>query len=267
MALPSFIVRDYAGGAAPLQLSANIGPTDLTFTLVGDFTDWPDGVPGPFSISIDDGLGSLEKMLCSAFNTSTGLLNVYTNGVDTGRGYDGTDAVAHIPQPTIQQVRPCWTAIEASEANTVAYLVKGSPHSIGNFLTFGSGGPAWAPLPAAPGFASDLYALFGEAGALVGSPPAASSGQFLTQTGVFTGTTDSFGDLIVTFPVAFPNGVIGVHADLSNITAGFFQIVTCPGNVVSTTSFVAEVWQGTPGVAPARFPNASVAIYWTAVGF
>lgn len=111
-------------------------------------------------------------------------------------------------------------------------------------------------------------AMFGAGGAVVGTSPLANSGGFLLQSAIYVGSTDSFGDMPVTFPAAFPNGVVGVIAELSDVAAGFFQKITVPANVVSKTGFTAEVWQGTPGSTLSRLASASsVAAFYLAIGF
>jgi microcystin-dependent protein len=124
--------------------------TDLTFTITGSFANYPTGSSGPFAMSVDDGLTQVEKVLCSALDIATGIATVWsdTSG-SNGRGYDGTPANAHTPlAPPAPQVRPCWTAAEAAEANmAVAYLLGslgGAQGTTGEILTWNSGGyPQW----------------------------------------------------------------------------------------------------------------------------
>ena len=147
MAYPKYVLRSYPGGAGALQLAGNITNTQLSIVVVGNYFGWPDGSGGPFSISIDSGLPSVEKLLCSSFNAGTGTLSVWTDGVLTGRGYDGSTPVAHVPQPSIPQVRPCWTADDAAEANAAVFGVLGGSPANGELLGFAAGVPAWEPVP------------------------------------------------------------------------------------------------------------------------
>jgi microcystin-dependent protein len=150
MALPEFVRRSYAGGCQACQLLAPMGDTDLSFTIQGNFANYPTGANGPFAMSIDDGLSTVEKVFCESLDVTTGIVTVVSDiSGDTGRGYDGTPANAHVPlTPPAPQVRPCWTAAEAAEANLlVAYILGtlgGGPASTGEVLTWNSGGfPDW----------------------------------------------------------------------------------------------------------------------------
>jgi microcystin-dependent protein len=150
MAFPTFVRRSYAGGASPATLQSNIVDNDLSIALTGNLVLWPTGGLGPFTIVVDNGLPSVEKILCSAFDPATQIVSVWTDGVSTGRGYDGTTAVGHTVNSSIPQVQICWTATEASEANLAVTYMLGdagsggsSPPSTGQVLTWNSGAPAW----------------------------------------------------------------------------------------------------------------------------
>lgn len=105
--------RQYAGGAKPAQLTANLGNStaDLTITC-DDLSNWPDGSVGPFYVVIDRGLAAEEKILCVSRTSNT--ITVYNTGLVNGRGADGTSVVAHSSGATIEHV---FTATDADEAN------------------------------------------------------------------------------------------------------------------------------------------------------
>lgn len=105
--------RQYAGGAKPAQLTANLGNStaDLTITC-DDLSNWPDGSIGPFYVVIDRGLAAEEKILCVSRTSNT--ITVYNTGLVNGRGADGTSVVAHSSGATIEHV---FTATDADEAN------------------------------------------------------------------------------------------------------------------------------------------------------
>lgn len=83
---------------------------DLSFTISAH-TGWPTGSVGPFYVVIDPGTGSEEKVLCQT--QATGTVTVASGG----RGADGTIAKSHELGATVY---PCWTAVEADEANAHA---------------------------------------------------------------------------------------------------------------------------------------------------
>lgn len=101
------IRREHKGAAAPAQLSSSINGSDLAITITSG-TGWPTGAVGPFFVVIDPGNANEEKVLCSA-RSGTNL-----TVAASGRGVDGTAGVAHATGAVIY---PCWTALEADEAN------------------------------------------------------------------------------------------------------------------------------------------------------
>lgn len=105
--------RQYAGGAKPAYLTANLGGTtgDLTITC-DDLSNWPTGSVGPFYVVVDRGLAAEEKILC--VSRTSNVLTVYNSGGVNGRGADGTTIIAHSSNAEIEHV---FTATDADEAN------------------------------------------------------------------------------------------------------------------------------------------------------
>jgi hypothetical protein len=68
---------------------------------------------GNFYVCIDRGLASEEKILCSS--RSGNNLTVFSNGLTTGRGADGTSITAHSNNAAVEHV---FTATDADEANS-----------------------------------------------------------------------------------------------------------------------------------------------------
>lgn len=148
MALPSDVIRSYGGGADAAQLIQDMGVSDTSFgitTTVGwveNGTSNPLGTSGPFVAIIDRGTDTVEKILCSAVNLTTGLVTVWTSG-GSGRGYDGTTAQAHVPNGSPSGVQTCWSSIEATEANKAVNALLGQSPSNNEVLTWQSGQPVW----------------------------------------------------------------------------------------------------------------------------
>ena len=138
MALPdSSVIRSYPGGAAPTYLSASLNyafASGQTLT-VANTTGWyevsasgynttnPLGTSGPFTLVIDYGLGSEEKVLCASGAIALGVnttIFVYNVSGTNGRGYDGTTAVGHsVGSSSDYNVFPVATAIEQAQFNYV----------------------------------------------------------------------------------------------------------------------------------------------------
>ena len=133
MPQPEYVLRSYGGGASAAQLTQEMGSTDTTFSITPT-TGWvedggtnPLGTTGPFTVVIDDNTPSRETILCRSVNLTSGLVTVF---VDTdgwsGRGYDNTAAVSHVPGGTSSGVTPAWSSLEAQEANQAVYDLLGA---------------------------------------------------------------------------------------------------------------------------------------------
>jgi hypothetical protein len=105
--------RSYSGGAKPAYLTVALGGTtgDLTIEC-DDLANWPTGSPGPFYIVVNRNLPTEEKILCSSRTGNT--ITVYSSGLSTGRGADGTTISAHSIGAEAEHV---FTATDADEAN------------------------------------------------------------------------------------------------------------------------------------------------------
>jgi hypothetical protein len=139
MALPnSSVIRSYPGGATPTYLAAaliNTYASGQTFTVTNT-TGWyevsasgyntsnPLGTSGPYTLVVDYGLPSEEKILCASGSISLGIntvISVWTDGTLNGRGYDGTSAQSHaVGTSTDFNVFPVSTAIEQAQFNYVS---------------------------------------------------------------------------------------------------------------------------------------------------
>lgn len=77
----------YTGAAPTLTANATINSGDLSFTSSSSASGYPDGSIAPFTVTLDLGKVTEEKVLCSARSG-----NVFTV---SQRGYDGTTAQTH----------------------------------------------------------------------------------------------------------------------------------------------------------------------------
>lgn len=105
--------RQYAGAAYASVLTSELAASASALVITcSDLTNWPDGTIGPFYVVIDRGLATEEKILCVTRSSNT--LNVYDDGVTSGRGADGTSVSYHATNSVIEHV---FTATDADEAN------------------------------------------------------------------------------------------------------------------------------------------------------
>lgn len=158
MAFPQYARRSYAGGTKALTLSAPFTATALSFAVTGTFSEWPTGTNGNFGITVDEGLPTEEKIRCATFNPATSIVTVAVASPTTGRGYDGTAAVGHVPNSAIPQVQLTWSAKEATEANYAVAETVGKVTTAGDLL-IASGANAFSRL--AIGAATDVLVSTG----------------------------------------------------------------------------------------------------------
>lgn len=102
---------EHKGGAVVTTTTAEVDAGALTIPLT-DASGWPEGVIGPFWVTLNKGKNIEEKVLCA---TRTGLvLSVWTDGSSNGRGRDNTTPRTHPINSTVEHT---WTAEEADAAN------------------------------------------------------------------------------------------------------------------------------------------------------
>jgi hypothetical protein len=137
--------RTFAGGGVATTITAGIDSATLTI-LIAASTGWPTGSAGDFFVVIDRGTASEEKVRIDTRSSLT------LTAIASGRGADGTSAVAHSSGAAIEL---CLAAVDLDEANAhiadtaldhhTQYLTTGR-HDIEGRHTFGAayGTPAAA---------------------------------------------------------------------------------------------------------------------------
>lgn len=98
---------EYVGNAAPTTLSGDLSASGTSFNLT-DPTGYPQGVVGKFTLVVNKGGQTEEKILCDTRTSSQ--INVNS----AGRGYDGTLAQTHDAGESVQV---CWAATAADADN------------------------------------------------------------------------------------------------------------------------------------------------------
>jgi hypothetical protein len=140
--------RQYYGAATPTTITSSI-TTSSSSVAIAAYTGWP---TGSFSLVIDPGLSSEEKILATSRTTGTITF--------TTRGYDGTTASAHNAGAVIY---PVPTAIDFDEANAVT-----TKYSATGDLTYASA--ANTPATLAIGATNNQLAVIGGVPAWIASP-------------------------------------------------------------------------------------------------
>ena len=212
MAEPAFVLTSSSGQAQPTDLAAPIagaGDTSFTVTSAGSWLEShganvgsPLGTTGPFTVVVDAGVATEEHIYCSAVNVSTGVVTVYNVGGFLGRGYDGTNAVAHSTSSGTGYVYPILTSKDAQEANLAAVAI-GKATTAGDTL-YATGAQTFARR--AIGTTGQVYTVVG------GLPTWAGSGQLIptAKSGNYNAVAGDFVEMTGQFTVTLPNpGTVG----------------------------------------------------------
>jgi len=221
MAADATGIREYKGAAKATTIVAGITNTSTSWSIA-DSTGWPTGSVGNFVATLEQGLSTEERILCSAL--AGGVLTVVT------RGYDNTTAVAHAATSSINHTI---SAIDIAEANYIANFhsapAKATPLDA-DILPFNdvAGGNllknfTWANLKA-----TLLAFFFGYA-----TTATAAGTSVLTVTSspqqYFTGTTTQ----TITMPVA-STLTLGQYWDIVNNSTGVLTVNSSGGNLIAT---------------------------------
>jgi len=193
----SFDRRQYSGGAVKTTLAGGLASNGTSISITSA-TGWPAG-SGNFTIVINRGTATEEKVLCSSLSGTT--LTVAASG----RGYDGTAASAHLTSEPVELVA---SSVDFDEANNTASqtlgrittkgdLLVGTSMSTTGVLALGTTGQVltvdttqatgtkWAANAAVPlttvTAKGDL--ILGTASSTVTNLPIGTTGQFLTVSG------------------------------------------------------------------------------------
>ena len=134
----AYELRSYSGRARATTLLAAINEVVTSFTVT-DASTWlegpgytlPLGHSGYFVVSIDYGTSTEEKVLCSAVNTSTGVVTVVTRGYDGLKPASTGPGNAHALGATVV---PVFSAAEAIEANYAVNETVGTVTTAGDML-------------------------------------------------------------------------------------------------------------------------------------
>lgn len=139
--------KDYAGGAAETTIVGDLASGTLSISIASA-TGWPSGSNGPFTVVIDAGTASEEKVLVTS--RSSTVLTVASSG---DRGYDGTTATSHSSGATIKHVL---AAKDLDEANYAVSKTVGKVSAAGDLLV-GDGANSLARM--AKGSASTVFGV------------------------------------------------------------------------------------------------------------
>lgn len=206
-------LKQYLGAAATQALAAGITNSALSFTT-SDSTGMPGGGTAPFVVVLELGTPKEEKVLVDSRSANTYTVNA------SGRGYDGTAAVAHNSGAPVQH---CIDAVSIQEVNAhvndtgrddhIQYL-NTTRHDVAGRHTFG----------AALGTPSAPAAVGTSAAAGAASGPAKADHVHIIGTGAISAAT-MFGSAVIPAAAfqsgAVPKGItVGTHAAIPAGTQG-----------------------------------------------
>ena len=143
MTLP--VPNSFSGKAQATTLTADVSNVATSFTVtsastwtetVGTHIGQPLGTSGSFVLTLDYGLTTEEKVLCTGI-TGSGpyTVAVYNSGGETGRGYDGTSAVGHYAATPNQVVIHTYSADTPYLANLGSTVAAAALPKAGGTMT------------------------------------------------------------------------------------------------------------------------------------
>ena len=273
MSQNKYIPRSFAGATQALQLLGELQAADLSFFAdpsIGSFSGWPTGANGPFTVAVDQGLPTFEKIQCSSFNSTTGQFIVDTTnftGGQTGRGADSTTPTDHVVQANISQIVLTWQAEEAQEANDAVVAVMGgaAAASAGQVLTASGGAPVWqTPGGSSAGLMPVGGILLWAAAASFPSGFLACNGQLISQTtysGLYAILGTAYGSGSGTFGLPSFNDKfpIGVGATAASVGATGGSRTITSGQMPVHNHTASDSGHTHPGPAPQQFITGSFA--------
>ena len=255
MALPDrTTLRSIAGAATPTYLTSSLAGSysnPQTFTLAttsgwyevsssGTLTTNPLGTSGPFTLKIDYGTATEETILCSGAITpgANSTITVWYDGVNNGRGYDGTPIQAHSAgSASNYNVFPVQSATADLQVNqTIAFtaVTSGSntftaPQTINSSLTV-SGNQTVVGTTTLSGANLNIYSsTIGGVSTFSGAVLTYNNTQWVAASGASGGATGNY------LPLAGGGTVSGQVVATSGV-AGFYTLsgTTFPARLLGT---------------------------------
>ena len=246
MAYPTYITpRSIPGAATPAYLTATLASgysTNQTLTVnstagwyevssSGTLSSNPLGTNGIFTLVVDYGSGNEEKILCSGVVSigSNVPINIWSDGVYNGRGWDGTPVSAHASGTNANyNVFPVRTAVDDLQFNTSAITVTNNLATLsGQYVT--SSGILTTATGNIASLSGSLATLSGQYVSTSGSLTTLS-GQYVTSSGILTTATGN---------IATISGK--QVTDEANIATLSGQMVTANANIASTSGSLATL--------------------------
>jgi hypothetical protein len=249
MTYPTYTTpRSIPGAATPTYLNASLvsGYFAGQSFIVANTTDWyevsssgtattnPLGTSGVFTLVVDYGSGTEEKILCASGTIPIGVnvpISVWTDGTYNGRGWDGTTPYAHTSGTNSNfNVFPVRTAVDDLQFNTAAAnsLVSTNPNLGGVTAISGQSavwnGISWTPATISGG-GGGITSLTGDVTAIGTGAVAAK----------LVGTTSVSG--VVNVIINANSTVTGTVASLTTLSGQY--VVTSGSLTILSGQFVA----------------------------
>ena len=123
-------IRSYGGAVPPVYITSDIQNyyVDNQVITVSSLNGWyevsatgqsttnPLGTSGPFVITVNPGALNEERILCSSIDTTNSLIEIWSDGTNNGRGYDGTLIQTHYHQTTQNKTPDLYHGASATES-------------------------------------------------------------------------------------------------------------------------------------------------------
>ena len=266
--------NSFSGKAQATYLVSDItDPAATSFTVVSAST-WTETVPvggsnvgsalgtsGNFVLTLDYGLPTEEKVLCSAVNTSTGAVTVAT------RGYDGTTARTHVASAS-NPVIHTYSADVPSQANIGVTNAAAAQATANTGVANAATAQSTANTALTNAYGVNLTSRTPWVGTNPSSPAVLKQYTFTT-----TVTPSGSGTASITFPTAFVNSLQGATASMCYTGAypGAYVVMDGTATLSSITLyfFATPIYQaGTPPtVVPKLITSGTYRVNVTVCGY